>query len=412
MFGEALRQALRNMSAHQRRSLLTLLTIAVGIFSVSSVRVFTYSMERSIVGRFERLGTSTVYVHHMPWRFSGENWEAYFRRPRVSILDYEAAQTALGEEAWVAFRYDRPLEKVAFKGHTAEARLIGIMGDFQSVFPVEVQIGRFFTKEELRRGATVAVLGNRLARTLTGSEEATGLQVRYLGQSFLVIGVLRMQGSFANDLDRAMLVPFPALYRLRGLERFQGDRTLLIRAKDPESLPLDLLEVRVRGILRQARRLSPTTPDNFAINRQDALLEQVHEISGYIQTVGLFIAGFSLLVGGFGVANILYIAVRERRSEIGIQRAMGAPRRFILGVFLIEGVLLTLIGGVVGIGLTMVLTGALSDWAAREGLTLAVAVQDILWSMAVTVSVGLLAALAPAWSAARLHPIEAIRSAY
>lgn len=412
MFEEAFRQALRNVSAHRRRSILTLLTIAVGIFSVSSVRVFTYSMERSIVGRFERLGTSTVYVHHFPWRFSGGNWADYLRRPRISLMDYEAVQSGLGGEAWVALRYDRSSEKVAFRNRTEEVRVVGIAGDFQWVFPLVLREGRFFSQEELRRGVSVAILGSRLARALVGSEEATGMEVQYAGRRLQVIGVLKAQGSFGGDFDRAMLVPFPLLHKIRGMERFQGDRTLLVRAKDPEALPIDLLEVRVRGILRQARRLSPRTPDNFSINRQDALLDQVRQISGYVEFVGLFIAGFALLVGGFGVANILYIAVRERRSEIGIQRAIGAPRYFILILFLIEGVLLTLVGGGVGISMTAALTLSLKGWAASEGLTLAIAPQDLLWSLNITVLVGLMAALAPAWSAARLHPIEAIRSSY
>ncbi len=164
--------------------------------------------------------------------------------------------------------------------------------------------------------------------------------------------------------------------------------------------------------MRQARRLPPQAEDTFSINRQDALLEQVRRFTGYVQLVGLFIAAFSLLVGGIGVANILYIAVRERRGEIGIQRAMGAPKGFILGLFLMEGLLLTLTGAGIGLGLTALLVVGLSSWAAQEGLVLAVAPVDLGWTAAVAVAVGLIAALAPAWQAARLHPIQAIRTTY
>lgn len=412
MFGEAFRQTLRNIEAHRRRSFLTLLTIAIGIFSVVSVRVFTYSMERSIIGRFERLGTSTVYVHHFPWRFSDENWQEYFRRPRISPTDYDAVRSGLIAEAWVALRYDRSSEKVSFKNVSEEVRVIGVTEDFHEVFPLDIKYGRLFTQEELRRGVPVALLGNRLARSLIGGENAIGSEVRYAGRSFRVIGVLRSQGSFGGDFDRGMIIPFQAMYRYRGLQRYQGDRTLLVRAKDPEALPIDLLERRVRWLVRSARHLPPRLPDNFAINRQDALLDQVYKITGYVETVGLFIAGFALVVGGFGVANILYIAVRERRGEVGIQRAMGAPRVFILILFLIEGILLTLAGGLVGLFLTGALTVGLSDWAANEGITLAFSFKDLIWTIIVTVSVGLLAALSPAWRAAHLHPIEAIRSSY
>lgn len=408
---EAGRQAVRNIGAHRRRSFLTLLTIAVGIFSVASVRVFTYSMERSIIARFERLGASTVYVHHFSWGFSSKDWIKELQRPRISLIDYEAVRQEMGEVAWVAFRYDRSPEKIRFKTQTEEVRMMGVSEGFDKVFPIELSQGRYFRSEELRTPTLLAVIGSKVARALTGGVEAEGLTIWYAGRPLRVIGVLRAQGSFGGDMDRAVLVPFPLLYRLHGLERFQGERTLLVRAKDSEALPLDALTIRVRGILRQARHLPPRAEDNFAINRQDALLSQVRQISGYIQGVGLFIAGFSLLVGGFGVANILYIAVRERRGEIGIQRAMGAPRGFILTVFLFEGVFLTVVGGIIGLLLTGMLTVGLSGWAAREGLLLAVAPADLVWTLVITITVGLLSALSPAWSAARLHPIEAIRTA-
>jgi len=412
LLAEAWRQAWRNLGAHRRRSILTLVTIAIGLFSITAVRVFTYSMERTLVDRFERLGASTVYVHHFTWRFSGSDWQKEWRRPRISLVEYELARKALRDKAWVALRYDQYDQPVRFKSQTERVRVLGITEGFDRVFPVELRAGRYFRPEELTGGRLFAILGSELARNLTGTLNPVGRVVWYKGRPLEVIGVLKAQGSFGGELDKAMLVPFPLLYRLYGLPRYRGDRTLLVRAKDPQALPIDLLEVRVRGLMRQARRLPPQAEDTFSINRQDALLEQVRRFTGYVQLVGLFIATFSLLVGGIGVANILYIAVRERRGEIGIQRAMGAPKEFILALFLIEGLLLALTGGGIGLGLTALLVVGLSGWAAQEGLVLAVAPADLAWSTAVAIAVGLIAALAPAWHAARLHPIEAIRTAY
>jgi putative ABC transport system permease protein len=310
-------------------------------------------------------------------------------------------------------RYDQFSQKLRYKGRTEEAQVVGITEGFEAAFPLEVQWGRFFRPEELNRGALVGVVGSRLMQDLVGSDKEVGVVLWYGGYPIQVIGVLKAQGAFGGDLDNALLVPFGVQYRIHGLFRYsiQGDRTLLVRAKDPEALPIDLLETRVRGLMRQARHLPPQAEDNFAINRQDALLDQVRDIAEYVQMVGLFIAGFSLLVGGFGVANILYIAVRERRGEIGIQRAMGAPRGFILGLFLVEGLFLTLVGGFLGLSMMALLMVSLSGWAAQEGLVVAVAVGDLVWSLVITLLVGLLAGMAPAWSAARLHPIEAIRTA-
>ncbi|MCS7189753.1 MAG: ABC transporter permease [Bacteroidia bacterium] len=411
ILAEIWRQAVRNLEAHRRRSLLTLITIGIGIFSVTSVRVFTSSMERSIIGRFERLGASTVYVHHFPWQFGGLDWERYLRRPRISWLEYVAVRKALGAEVWAALRYEGSYQEIRYRNKKEYARIIGITEEFGQVFPLELREGRYFSKEELNSPALVGVVGSRLLKELTGGEKFSNITVVYEGRPIKVIGVLRAQGTFGGDMDGALLMPFPLLHRIHGMQRYKGDRTLLIRAKDPTLLPLNLLEMRVRGVLRQVRRLSPHQEDNFSINRQDALLSQVRQVTGYVQVAGLFIAGFSLLVGGIGIANILYIAVRERRSEIGIQRAMGAPKRFILGLFLTEGLLLTFLGGVLGLILTGVLTLSLSDVAAKEGLVLGILLEDLLWGLSITICTGLVAALAPAWRAANLHPIEAIRTA-
>ena len=225
-----------------------------------------------------------------------------------------------------------------------------------------------------------------------------------------VIGVLKAQGTFGND--RIVYVPLPLLLRLYPLNRYggRGDPTILVKAKRPEILGVDELEQRVRLSMRQVRRLPPRAEDNFTINRQDALLSQVKSIVAYVQVVGLFIAGFALVVGGTGVANILYVSVRERQGEIGIQRAMGAPRAFILGLFLTEGAYLSLIGGGLGIALTLALMGVARPFLLEEGFILGWSVGQVLKAVGLSLGLGILAALAPAYQAARLQPIEAIRS--
>ncbi len=197
LLAEAWRQAPRNVGAHRRRSFLTLLTIAIGIFSITAVRVFTYSMERTIVGRFERLGASTVYVHHFTWRFSGSDWQKEWRWPRLSLTDYEVVQKGLEGEAWVALRYDQFNQPVRFKSRTEQVRILGVTEQFAQVFPVELRAGRYFRPEELRGAGLVAIVGSELARQLTGSDNPIGLVIWYKGRPLQVIGVLKVQGSFA-----------------------------------------------------------------------------------------------------------------------------------------------------------------------------------------------------------------------
>ncbi len=413
VWAEILRQAWRNLTAHRRRALLTLLSIAIGIFSVSAVQVFTYSMERSIVDRFERYGVSVVYVHHFPWKFNGgEDWQKYERWPRVTLRDLEGMREGLQSQAWIALLYTIQGQTFRYNKQSETGSIRGISEDGVYTTGVEVREGRFFRVEELRRPSLVTVIGSSIARRLFGKASPIGKIIWYEGRPLQIIGVLKSQGMFGGD-DRSVYVPLPLLIRIHGLSRYgsKGDPTLLVKAKSPEELGIEDLERRVRLLMRQIRRLTPRAEDNFAINRQDALLNQVRSIVGYVQLVGLFIAGFALLVGGTGVANILYVSVRERQGEIGIQRAMGAPRWFILGLFLAEGGYLALIGGVVGIGLTGLAMGMAQPFLVEQGLILAWSAEQVLKAVGLSIGVGLIAALAPAYRAARLQPIEAIRSA-
>ncbi len=413
MWIEILRQAWRNLTAHRRRALLTLLSIAIGIFSVSAVQVFTYSMERSIVSRFERYGVSIVYVHHFPWKFDGgEDWQKFARRPRVTLQDLERMREYFQGQAWVALLYTVQWEAFRYGKERQTASVRGLSEDGVYTSGVEVRQGRFFRVEELRRPSLLAVVGSSFARSFFGKTSPIGKIIWYQGRPLQIIGVLKAQGMFGGD-DGAVYVPLPLLLRIHGLNRYggKGDATLLIRAKSSEALGIDELERRVRIGMRQVRRLPPRAEDNFAINRQDALLDQVRSIVGYVQLVGLFIAGFALLVGGTGVANILYVSVRERQGEIGIQRAMGAPRWFILGLFLAEGGYLALIGGLVGIGLTVLAMSLAQPLLLEEGLILSWSAGQVIKAVGLSIGIGLVSALAPAYRAARLQPIEAIRGA-
>lgn len=414
MLLEVLRQAWRNLNAHRRRALLTLLSIAVGIFSISAVQIFTYSMEQAIKARFERFGVSTLYIHHLPWKFDAkEEWGRYMRRPRVSLRDLEGLEGALKDEAWSAFLYAVFSQKVRYRNQTAEVGIRGVSEAYIYAAAIELREGRLFRSQELQRGQPVAILGASVARTLFGEASPIGEVVWYAGRPFHVIGVLKAQGFFGGNEDRTMIIPLPLLMRIHGLSTYASvgsDVNILVRAKDPSALPIGVLEQRVRQVLRHVRHLSPRMEDNFSINRQDALLSQVESILVYVRLVGWFIAGFALLVGGSGMANILYVSVRERQGEIGIQRAMGARRWFILSLFLAEGVYLALIGGLVGVGLAGLLVPVGSQIAVKMGLTLYWTGRGVAGAVMLAAVIGLLASLAPAWRAARLHPIDAIRA--
>jgi putative ABC transport system permease protein len=256
------------------------------------------------------------------------------------------------------------------------------------------------------------VIGYQLAQDLFGNVNPVGRQVRIKGERFEVVGMIAYQGEgiFGGTRDDDFLIPYQRFARLYDLNGERMDKVVTVKAASRAAMPT--VEQQIIGLLRQARGLRPGAENNFAINKQETLMNRLDRVFGVLNIGGTFISIFSLLVGGFGIANIMFVAVKERTQEIGMQMAVGAPRTFILAEFLIEAVILCLIGAVIGI--LLLLGGAL----AAELILARLAVDMTIVTSASTLSLGLLFAiltglvsgLLPAWQASRLQPVDAIRA--
>lgn len=410
---EATRLALRSLGSYRLRAFLTLLGITVGIYAISIVFTLVYSMEHSVGRNLASLGNTALFVHNWPWKDNSEDWHVYYNRPKVSWRDFETLKQRLKQVEGVAFTATRRGATLRVSDRTVEQMSIrGVTYDFLAVNNLGFEQGRFFSPFEVSAGRNYCILGSRLARQLFDGGPYLNRSVNVAGRRLKVIGVLDKQGKnlFGENQDDFFIVPWPVFTRMFRASERRIDKVVSIRAASYEVVPQ--VEDQITALVRQARGLRPSVPDNFSINKQEALMEQLSKLFRYLNLGGSLISAISLIIGGFGIANIMYVSVRERTREIGVQKSLGATRSFILLQFLIEAVALCVLGGLLGLaltGLTALGVGALVS-RLDIGFEVVMSVSDLALSLGLSVAVGLVSGLLPALSASRLSPVEALRA--
>lgn len=405
---------MRAIRGYRLRALLTMLGVSVGIFTITLVFTLVNTMQSSVTENLSALGNTVLYVHNWPWKDNSEDWYKYFNRPKMSYADYQRLQRDLRFVHAVCFEA-RKNDAVVKTGRISAERVMmrGVTQDFYLIEEFGLSAGRYFSPLESQAGRPVCILGNTLAVKLFGGpSRALGQHVLVAGKRLRVIGCIEKRGAnlFGVDQDENLLVPYLLMGRLYNITKRGVDKIVSVKAASYEQV--DRVEEEITGLLRLERGLKPGVDENFSINKQESLMEQLNKIFEALNVGGSFIAGFSLLVGGFGIANIMFVSVKERTKEIGIQKALGATRSFILMQFLTEAVLLCVLGGLMGIfGLLVIVgLGQLALNAADLGMTIAISARDIAIGVFLSAVIGLLSGLLPAWSAARLDPVEAMRA--
>ncbi len=398
--------AIHELVVNKTRTILTLLGIMIGIFSIISIFTIFDSMERNIREGIESLGDKVLFVQKWPWMMGGSYpWWKYYQRPEPDMNDLkeiqkrsvttEAAAFMIGTNRTVKYR-NNAIEDV---GITAVSQ------DYNKVMPFDLRDGRYFTNNESNSGRPVVILGNDIAENLFENRDPVGKQVKIFGRKLEVIGVMKKEGEdfFGNSSDDMALVPVNFARNVLDI-RHMGS-TIVVLGK--ESVSNEELIDELTGVLRSIRKLKPSAEDNFAINETDIISQGFDELFGVISVVGFFVSFFSLLVGGFGIANIMFVSVRERINIIGIQKSLGAKRYFILTQFLFESIFLALIGGLIGLIFVIILTffGEL-----LFDMELTMTMQNILIAVIVSSLIGLVSGIIPAYIASRLNPVDAIRA--
>ncbi|MCF8230567.1 MAG: ABC transporter permease [Bacteroidales bacterium] len=390
------------------RTILTLLGITIGIFAVISVFTVFDSLERELRSSINQFGTKVLFIQKWPWSVGQSDypWWKYMNRPQPSVEEQERIINQAATVKYAAFmtNVDRNVE---LGSAAVESTMIsGVSYQYSEVMAFDVQRGRYFTRLETNAGRNVALIGSKIKNALFGDVEAVGKEIKVSGRKVTVIGVLKEEGEdpFGESHDWQVLVPVNYLRRLADL-RDVGS-TIMVKGKDRVSI--EEMKAEIRGIMRSARRLKPGAEDNFAVNETSILTQGFDQFFGVVSMVGWLIGGFSLLVGGFGIANIMFVSVKERISQIGIQKSLGAKKYFILLQFLFEAVFLSLIGGM--FGLLFVFLGAVLANSFDAGIHFVLTAGNIILAIGVSGIIGLMAGLIPAFQASRLDPVEAMRS--
>ncbi len=399
--------AFTSLAANKLRTVLTLLGITIGIFAIISVFTAVDSLERQIRTSVASLGENVVYIEKWPWQFGGDyQWWRYASRPVPRLGELEQVQRrtySVEASAFMVFT-SRTVEYLAT--NIERVSVIGVSADYDQVRVFDMEDGRFFSALESAGGRNVAVIGYDLAENLFGTIDPIGKNIKVFGRDVQVIGVMQKEGSgFGNDHDETIILPVNFISQFIDVnsERFSP----VIMTKAREGISNEEMIDDLTGVMRSIRQLKPYADDNFALNETSLISQGFDGMFAVITLSGWIIGGFSILVGGFGIANIMFVSVRERTSIIGIQKALGAKNYFILLQFLFEAVLLSIIGG--SVGLILVFSGGYLITSALD-MNFMLTASNILLGLNVSAIIGLVSGFVPAWTASRLDPVEAIRS--
>ncbi len=404
---ESLSFAINALRNNKLRTLLSLLGVTIGIFSIIAVLAAVDSLDKKISKDLSSLDKNTIYL--MKYNFGPSEIPQWKREqfPNVKYDEYIALKNSLNNTDQVGYQLFVNRESLKYDSKTvADVNMVPSSFEMVDIDGLSFDKGRFYNESESNSGTPVIVLGYDIANGLFGDSDPIRKNIRLYGQRFTVIGVMKKQGAgfFGDSNDTS--VYFPANF----LRRMYGDSdamTPVIVLKPEKGIDMEAYKAEVAQKLRAIRGMKAGEMDNFFINVLSGFTDFIDGILGQMNVVGWIISGFSLLVGGFGIANIMFVSVKERTNLIGIQKSLGAKNRFILFQFLFEAIILSVIGGIIGLlmvwGIALILTKALDfEFVLSFG--------NIILGTTLAALIGLISGILPAISAANLDPVEAIRT--
>ncbi len=404
---ESFRFAWEALRSNLLRTILSLLGVTVGIFAIIAVFVLVDSMEKNVKDNLAFLGDRTTYVQKWPFGFGGNYpWWKYMNRPSVTYDEYEfLAKRLTMAEAVAVFDQKGNITMKNGSNSLGNIEVLGATESYQNIVEIPLGEGRYFNELESGASRQVAVIGADIVDALFSGMDPIGKTFKMDGLNFVVIGTMKKQGESllgGPDFDVACFIPYNTFDKLYHTK--YSDPAICIRGLETDP-NMQELEAEITGLMRSHRSQKPTEDDSFSINRSDQVVSAVEGIFGALSLGGWVIGSFALLVGGFGIANIMFVSVRERTNVIGIQKSLGAKNAFILYQFLFEAVFLSLLGGLAGLTFVYLLT-----FIPLGSLDLVLRIKNILLGISVSAIIGILAGIIPAALAARMDPVIAIRA--
>ncbi len=389
--------------ANKLRSFLTTLGIVIGIVTVTLMATAINGLNGAFHKSVSVIGADMLFVSRTSWFVNSQaEWLKSMRRREITLAQARQLQRELTLAQAVA-----PMvginQTVTYQNHSSSSvQIVGSTEEFINTSGAGIAEGRFISAGEAEGGRPVCVIGMDVATNLFAFESPLGKRIKVGPRVLEVIGVLGRQGSFLGlaSLDNQVVIPVQQF--MIGYLR-NPDFMIKIKAIAPDQL--EEAKEELRGAMRKIRHLAPGDPDDFAINQQDMFVTMFNSVAGTIAAVGLLITGLSLFVGGIGIMNIMFVSVAERTREIGVRKAIGAKRRTILLQFLIEAATICLLGGLVGLGITWVLTLGL-----KRVMPVNMSLGVMGLALLVSLLTGVISGFLPAWRAARMNPVEALRN--
>jgi putative ABC transport system permease protein len=397
--------ALRN---NKLRTLLSLLGVTIGIFSIIAVLAAVDSLDRKIKKDLSALDKNTMYLTRVSFGPSEiPDWKTE-QFPDVTYDEYQHLKRSVTNAENFCFQYFTKSESIKYEGETVKnINMVPVTFEFDDIQTLEFEDGRFYNESESNSGAPVIVLGYDVAKGLFKDSDPIGKSVRAYGQRFQVIGVIKKQGAgmFGDSNDTSAFFTSNFLRRLYGDKNDMMLPVIIIKPK--KGVDAAELKGEVTQKLRNMRGVKAGEMDNFFINVLSGFTDLIDNIVGQMNVVGWIISGFSLLVGGFGIANIMFVSVKERTNLIGIQKSLGAKNKFILFQFLFESIILSVIGGIIGLLLVWLITVIMTNMLEFDFV---LGLGNVILGTSLAAFIGLVSGILPAISASKLDPVEAIRT--
>ncbi|UKJ06100.1 ABC transporter permease [Solitalea lacus] len=402
--------AFEALRTNKLRTFLSLLGITIGILTIISILTAVDALKRNVKASVDKLGSNTMVIEKWPMLFQDDYpWWKFINRKPVDEKDYNALMPKVETVDAAAFYTVTSGKTIKYKSNTAEgAYMLGVTYDMDKVYTLNIEQGRYFTQNEVQSGRPLAILGHEIANGIFKGENPIGKTVKIGATKAQVIGVLQKEGTsilnFTED-DNCVYLPLNFAKTIINPRDERNDPRIMLKGKP--GIPNEEVEAELKSAMRSIRRLSPLEEDDFAINKITVLANQIDGLFAVLNFAGWVIGGFSILVGGFGIANIMFVSVKERTHIIGIQKSLGAKNFFILLQFLIEAIVLCLVGGLIGMAIVFILSFAATSLI---GFDFSINIGNVIVGLGISVFIGTLAGFIPAFTASRLDPVEAIRS--
>lgn len=412
LIGTSIAQAFQELRANRLRTFLSLLGVTIGIFCIIGVYTVLDSMQNNIRDNMATLGSDVLYINRKPWMDeNGEyKWWEFLRRKPLSERELNAIKTRVHGVKYAAISYTKGVN-VKYRDQELEGTVgYAVTQDFHKIQNIEIGEGRYLSLSEIDGGVYNAVIGYEMYKNLfPPGANAINKSISFMGRKFNVVGVLKKSGQnmAGFNFDNAVIYPFSVAKSLTNTASLSWSNDPLIMVKAEEGMNVEDMELETEGVLRAVRRVPPGEKNDFAVNKLSQISERISTIFVTINVIGSVIGGFALLVGAFGIANIMFVTVKERTRIIGLKKAIGARSASILMEFLIEAITLCVIGGLIGISVVL-LVSLILTYGADFPVTLSF--KNFFVGIGISAVVGVLSGVIPAFSASKMNPVAAIRS--